>query len=249
MITSQPAPTTTRGGGETVLECRDLVAGYDKIPVLTDVNLQVRASEIVVLLGRNGAGKTTTLSTLSGLIKQQRGTVDLCGRPASGPAHRRVRDGLAFVGEERTVLMSLTVQENLRLGCGDIEAALDWFPELKPHLRRRVGMLSGGQQQMLSVGRALASQPKVLVADELSLGLAPVIVTRLLEALIEARSRGVGVLLVEQHAELALDVGDYAYLMDRGSVVMEGTAIAMKARLAEIERTYLAGPSSSEPAA
>ena len=148
--------------------------------------------------------------------------------------------GLAYVPEERSVFMGLTASENLRVGDGPPGLALELFPELAPHLKRRAGLLSGGQQQILTLARALASGPQVLLADELSLGLAPLVVARLLQAVREAAGRGVGVLLVEQHAAQALAVADRVYVLQRGRIALDGPADEIRGRLDEVEQTYLA---------
>ncbi|ONH33348.1 ABC transporter ATP-binding protein [Pseudofrankia asymbiotica] len=222
-----------------VLRARGLFAGYRKIPCVRDVSLDVRPGEIVVVLGPNGAGKTTTLLTLAGALPGLGGEVQWRGNPTKASLHRRVRDGLGVIPEERSVISRLTVHDNLRIGQGPVEQALDLFPELRPLLRRRAGLLSGGEQRMLLTARALAAQPTVLLADELSLGLAPKIVTRLMQALRGAADRGAGVLLVEQHARQALAVADRAYILQRGSVVWSGSADEARQNLRRVERAYL----------
>ena len=224
-----------------VLEARGLAAGYGSLAAVRDLDLHVDAGEVVALLGPNGAGKTTTLLTLAGVIAPLRGEVCWKGVATRAPVHRRVRSGLALVPEERSVIMSLSVRDNLRFARGPMERALELFPELRPHLRRPAGLLSGGQQQMLTLGRALAGSPDILLADELSLGLAPLLVERLLDAVREAASRGVGVLLVEQHVTQALRIADRAYVLQHGRVALQGSASDLSGRLDEIERTYLSG--------
>ncbi len=222
-----------------VLEARRLCAGYGSIPVLRDVSFTVVAGEIVALMGANGAGKTTLLKTIAGILKPSAGTVHLGGKQMTRPQFKRSREGLAYVPEERGVFRQLTTMENLRLGRGEPEAALELMPELRPLLHRRAGLLSGGEQQMLSLSRALASHPKVLLCDELSLGLAPVIVDRLMDKLRAAAATGVGVLLVEQQARTALAVADRAFILSRGSVVLSGECSDLLPRFDEIEQHYL----------
>ncbi len=224
-----------------VLEARGLDAGYGKVAVVRGLDLEVRPGEVVALLGANGAGKTTTLLTLSGDLKPMGGEVRWQGRAVRDSLSRRARRGLGLVTEERSVFMGLTAAENLRVGRGRPAEAVRLFPELEDHLGRRAGLLSGGQQQMLTLGRALAARPRVLLADELSLGLAPLIVRRLLAAVRAAADQGVGVLLVEQHVRQALAVADRAHVMSRGEIVLSGTARELRGRIAEIEASYLAG--------
>jgi branched-chain amino acid transport system ATP-binding protein len=227
-----------------VLEARGLSAGYGSLAAVRDVDLSVGRGEVVALLGPNGAGKSTTLKTLVGALKPLAGEVTWKGERTTAPLHRRARMGIAYVPEERSVFMGLTAAENLRVGDGPPEKALELFPELEPHLKRKAGLLSGGQQQILTLARALACEPEVLLADELSLGLAPLVVRRLLGAVREAAQRGVGVLLVEQHARQALAVADRVYVLQRGRVALEGTADEIRGRIGELERTYLAGPTT-----
>jgi branched-chain amino acid transport system ATP-binding protein len=223
------------------LEAVKLSAGYGSIPVLREVGFTVSAGEMVALLGANGAGKTTLLRTIAGILKPSAGAVHLDGKRATRPLFHRSRAGLAYVPEERGVFRRLTTMENLRLGRGDPELALELMPELRPLVNRRAGLLSGGEQQMLSLARALASQPTVLLCDELSLGLAPIIVERLMEKLQSAARSGVAILLVEQQARTALSVADRAFILNRGSVVLRGKTSELLSRFDEIEQHYLSG--------
>jgi branched-chain amino acid transport system ATP-binding protein len=159
----------------------------------------------------------------------------------NGPLHRRARQGMRYVSEERAIIRGLSTADNLRLGSGTIDEALQIFPELKPALRRSAGLLSGGEQQMLALARALSGDPKLLMVDELSLGLAPLIVSRLLDEIKRAAARGVGVLLIEQHLSTALAAADRGYVLSRGSVVLAGDAKALRKRSTDIEATYLSG--------
>jgi branched-chain amino acid transport system ATP-binding protein len=206
-----------------VLETRGLTAGYGDLAAVRDVSLSVGRGEIVALFGTNGAGKTTTLMATVGALGRMAGEVRWRGWPTSGPVHRLAREGLAFVPEERSVISALSTLDNLRIGRGPVDRALAWFPELEPLLGRNAGLLSGGQQQMLTLARALATQPNALVVDELSIGLAPLVVDRLLAVLREAADeRGLGVLLVEQQAQRAMAVADRWYLLANGRLVAEG---------------------------
>jgi branched-chain amino acid transport system ATP-binding protein len=222
-----------------LLETRQLSAGYLGSAVVRDLDLEVSAGEVVALLGPNGAGKTTTLLTLAGDLAPVSGQILLDGTPSTAPLHRRTVQGVGLVPEERSVFMGLTARENLRVGRADLDRVLSLFPELADKLDTRAGLLSGGEQQMLTLGRALVRDPRLLLADELSLGLAPLVVDRLLSAVREAADRGVGVLLVEQHVSKVLTVADRVYLLRRGRIELACTAAEAAARMAEIEQSYL----------
>jgi branched-chain amino acid transport system ATP-binding protein len=223
-----------------MLDVVGLTTGYGSVPVVKGIDLRVPAGELVALLGPNGAGKTTTMLAISGVLPST-GRIDFMGQPLAGPLHKRVGRGLGFIPEERGVFRQLSARINLDLGRGGVDGALEMFPELERLLDRQAGLLSGGEQQMLVLARALAAKPTLLLVDELSLGLAPMIVQRLLTALREAADDGTAVLIVEQHAEQALKVADRAYVMIRGAIELEGSGAEMRARIGEIERSYLGG--------
>ncbi|WP_405957885.1 ABC transporter ATP-binding protein [Streptomyces phaeochromogenes] len=225
--------------GQPLIEARALSAGYGTVPVLRDLDIEVRPGEVVALLGPNGAGKSTTLRVLSGELAPMSGEVRWLGGAGQAPLHRRARQGLAYVGE-RAVFTRLDTADNLRVGRVTTDQALALFPELEKRLRTGAGMLSGGEQQMLSLARALCRTPKLLLADELSLGLAPLVVDRLLRAVREAADHGLGALLVEQHVRKVLDIADRVYVLRRGRIVMTGTPKELRANLDEIESSYLA---------
>ena len=225
-----------------VLELIELNAGYGGVPVVRDVSLTVHAGEVVALLGANGAGKTTTLLTAAGVLRPARGEVRLLGHSVSGRRpHQIAREGLMLVPDDRGVFHALTVRENLRLGGSpDLDHAFELFGALRPLQGRRCGLLSGGEQQMLGLAKAVLARPRVLLVDELSLGLAPVIVQRLLPTLRQlALERDIGVLLVEQHTQMALSVAHRAYVMRRGKIVLEGEATELRARQDLLEASYL----------
>jgi len=235
--------TAQTGAGDVLLEARGMSAGYGALAAVRNLDLHVRTGEVVALLGANGAGKTTTILTLAGELQPMAGEVRWLGAPATGPLYRRARAGLGLVTEERSVFAKLTARENLSLGEGGVDRAVGLFPEIADHLDRRAGLLSGGQQQMLTLARALAARPKVLLADELSLGLAPLVVQRLLAAVKDAAQGGVGALLVEQHVRQALSIADRVYVLQRGRIVFEGDADQAAAQIDQIERAYLEGVS------
>lgn len=233
------------------LEVSGLSAGYDGVAVVHEVDLAVGPGEVVALLGSNGAGKSTTLLTISGLLPAMSGSITFGGRSLGGRratstrAAALARSGLLHVPEDRGLFFDLTVAEHLRLGrrrgrpsLTDDEV-LAWFPALARIVDRRAGLLSGGEQQMLALARALVCRPEMLLIDEMSLGLAPIVVEQLLPVLRQvAGETGCGILLVEQHVGLALEVADRAYLMDRGRIVTSGSAADMAIRADEIERGY-----------
>lgn len=222
-----------------LLELVDLHAGYGAVEVVHGIDLQVGEGELVALLGPNGAGKTTTLSTVAGELPALGGEVRLFDCGPREPLHVRARKGLAMVTQERAVLMELTAAENLRVSRCDAGRAVELFPELEPHLDRRVGLLSGGQQQMLALARCLARDARLLLVDELSLGLAPLVVDRLLAAVRSAADGGMGVLLVEQHVHKALAVADRVVVLRHGTVELTGTADDLRGRVDEIQAAYL----------
>jgi branched-chain amino acid transport system ATP-binding protein len=223
-----------------LLEAEKLFAGYGASPAIRDVNLEVAAGEVVLLIGPNGAGKSTTLHTLAGDLFPSDGCVRWEGQITKAPMYKRARQGLRLITEGQSTFGDLTTRDNLRLGVGSVDGAVDLFPELTPLLSRPARLLSRGEQQMLTVGRALSSGPKLLMADELSLGLAPLIVERLLEAIKRAATTAsTGVLLVEQHVRQALKIADRGYLMRRGRIVLSGTVDELERRLPEIEAAYL----------
>ena len=227
---------------DTLIEARGLSAGYGKMAVVREVDLRVEAGEVVALIGANGAGKTTTLLTLAGELAPMEGEVWFLGEPTTAPMHARCRNGLGYVTEERSVIMNLSVGDNLKLARVAPAVAFGYFPALEGIMGRRAGLCSGGEQQMLSLARALGRHPKVLLADELSLGLAPIIVANLLKAVrAAADERGIGVLLVEQHVRQALKVADRVHVMERGHIVLSGTSAEVVGQLGKIEASYLAG--------
>jgi branched-chain amino acid transport system ATP-binding protein len=234
---------------ENVIEMQGASAGYAGVPVVRDLDLHVAAGEVVALLGANGAGKTTTLLTLSGLVKCLDGTVAVLGQPVKfGTPDRLAKRGLAHVPEDRSLFFQMTVEENLKLGLRGsrtdqrkgMDRALDLLPALAALMNRRAGLLSGGEQQMLAVARALVSSPKVLMVDEMSLGLAPVIVERLLPIVRRvADETGAGVLFVEQHIHMALGIADRAYVLSHGECVLEGAGSELAERREMVEASYL----------
>ena len=245
---------------EELLRLERVTAGYDGVAVVHDIDLVVRRGEVVALLGSNGAGKTTTLLTISGLVPRLGGTITAFGAAVhtsrrSGGANvwRAARGGLAHVPEDRGLFYDLTAAENLELGrprrgpSADMDQIHEWFPALAGVLRRKAGLLSGGEQQMLALARSLVGLPKLLLVDELSLGLAPIVVSQLLPVLRSiATDTGVGILVVEQHISLVLDIASRAYLLSQGRVTFDGEAVELRARPDLIEASYL-GASAPTP--
>jgi branched-chain amino acid transport system ATP-binding protein len=230
---------------DAVLSIEDLTAGYDGAPVIRDVSLHVGPGEVVALLGANGAGKTTTLKAVSGIVHPLRGRIVFDGADTAKVAPAVLaRRGIAHVPEGRGLFFGLTVAEHFRLGHRgerlDAERAFEYFPALAPLRSRRAGLLSGGEQQMLAVARALVREPRLLMLDELSLGLAPIIVERLLPVVRKyAVDSGCAVLLVEQHVQLALEIADRGYVPSHGEVVLERGAQELRADEQLLVASYL----------
>ena len=241
---------------ERLLTIENLNTGYAGVPVVRELNVHLDKGEVVALLGPNGAGKTTTLLTISGIIPLLSGNVTVLGEQVdSKNPHNNARLGLAHVAEDRSLFFNLTVKENLQLGLrGDkdsqqegLEKALELLPALRPLMDRRSGLLSGGEQQMLAMARALVSKPKRLLVDEMSLGLAPIIVEQLLPIVRNiADETGAGVLIVEQHVHLALQVADRGYVMNHGELVMSGSASDLLDSKDLLEASYLGGDIDQE---
>ncbi|WP_328325527.1 MULTISPECIES: ABC transporter ATP-binding protein [unclassified Streptomyces] len=217
-----------------LLEVQDLRVAYGKIEAVKGISFTVEAGQVVTLIGTNGAGKTTTLRTLSGLIKPAGGTIAFDGKPLAGiPAHKVVALGLAHSPEGRHIFPRLSIFENLQLGAflrddkegieKDIQRAYDLFPILGERRKQAAGTLSGGEQQMLAMGRALMSQPKLLMLDEPSMGLSPIMMQKIMETIVELKSQGMTILLVEQNAQAALSLADHGYVMEIGKISLSGT--------------------------
>ncbi|ADB46429.1 ABC transporter ATP-binding protein [Acidaminococcus fermentans] len=234
-----------------MLTIKNLNVYYGAIHAVKDLNMEVGDGEIVTLIGSNGAGKSTTLHTISGLIKPKTGSILYKGEEIVGvPAHKLVGRGLVQVPEGRHVFAEMTVMENLDMGAylrtdkdgiaRDKEKVFEKFPRLKERISQTAGTLSGGEQQMLAMGRALMSRPQLLILDEPSMGLAPLLVREIFSIIKEINSEGTTVLLVEQNANMALSIADRAYVLETGRVVLSGTAAELAASEA-VQKAYLGG--------
>ena len=222
------------------IEAVDVSAGYSSGLAVRNVSLTVYPGEVVALLGANGAGKTTTLLSLAGELRPKSGEVMWRGSKQRQPLHKRAKDGLCYVPDDGGVFRGLTTRQNLALSRHhDRDSALNVFPELRRLLDRRGGLLSGGEQRMLSVGRALSSHTKLLIADELSLGLAPLTVGVILRAIRQAADTGLAALIVEQHVHRVLEIADRVYVMQRGVITLAMTAREALSSLPEIQAQYL----------
>ncbi|HOV28083.1 MAG TPA: ABC transporter ATP-binding protein [Pseudobacteroides sp.] len=234
-----------------MLEIKNLDVYYGVIHALKDMSIEVNQGEIVTLIGANGAGKTTTLRTISGLIKPKNGTILFNGEDIKDiNAQEIVKKGLSHVPEGRHVFADMTVLENLELGAylrkdkknikGDMENVFSRFPILEKRLKQNAGTLSGGEQQMLAIGRALMSRPKLLLMDEPSMGLAPLLVKEIFSIIEDINKQGTTILLVEQNAHMALSIAHRAYVLETGSIVIKGTGKEL-AQSEEIKKAYLGG--------
>ena len=232
-----------------ILNIENINVYYGQIHALKDISLKVDKGEVVALIGANGAGKTTTLRTISGLLRSKTGSIKFMGNEVSHTeAHKLVSMGVAHVPEGRRIFSQMTVQENLEMGAytnsanlkAGIEDVYERFPRLKHRMNQVAGTLSGGEQQMLAMGRALMSKPKLLMLDEPSMGLAPILVQQIFDIIKELHKVGTTILLVEQNAEMALEVADRAYVLETGKIKLSGTGTEL-ARSDEIKKAYLGG--------
>ena len=233
-----------------ILQVDNINVYYGSIHAIKGISFEVNEGEIVTLIGANGAGKSTTLNTIAGLLRSRTGSVTFLGENlAKIPAHKIVSRGLALVPEGRRVFLQMTVQENLEMGAftqsgssvdADLENVYGQFPRLKERRRQVAGTLSGGEQQMLAIGRALMSHPRLLILDEPSMGLAPILVEQIFEIIRSLHQGGTTILLVEQNAQMALSVADRAYVMETGCITLSGTGKEL-AESDAVRKAYLGG--------
>ncbi|MFE5510744.1 ABC transporter ATP-binding protein [Streptomyces sp. NPDC056529] len=232
-----------------LLEVEDLRVAYGKIEAVKGISFSVEAGQVVALIGTNGAGKTTTLRTLSGLIKPTAGRISFDGQDLNGiPAHKVVSLGLAHSPEGRHIFPRLSIEENLRLGAflrkdkpgieRDIQKSYDLFPILGERRKQAAGTLSGGEQQMLAMGRALMSEPKLLMLDEPSMGLSPIMMQKIMETIATLKSEGMTILLIEQNAQAALSLADHGYVLEVGTIKLSGTGQDLLVN-DDVRKTYL----------
>lgn len=234
-----------------MLEVKDINVYYGAIHAIKGISLSVDEGEIVTLIGANGAGKSTTLRTISGLLKPKTGAINFLGKNIAGmPAHKIVREGISQVPEGRRIFAEMTVLENLELGAftrndsaeikKDMEMVFGRFPRLKERISQQAGTLSGGEQQMLAMGRALMSRPKLLLLDEPSMGLAPLLIREIFSIIVDINKTGTTVLLVEQNANMALSIANRAYVLETGRITLSGDAKELAAS-EDVRKAYLGG--------
>ena len=234
----------------TILKVDDINVYYGSIHAIKGISFEVEEGEVVTLIGANGAGKSTTLNTISGLLRSKTGSIEFMGQSlAKVPSHKIVERGLALVPEGRRIFLQMSVQENLDMGAfsrrggnidADMERVFEQFPRLKERRKQVAGTFSGGEQQMLAMGRALMSNPKLLMLDEPSMGLAPILVEQIFDIIKNLHKAGTTILLVEQNAQAALSVADRGYVLETGKIVTTGTGAELLASPA-IKKAYLGG--------
>ena len=233
-----------------MLKVDDINVYYGSIHAIKGISFEVKQGEIVTLIGANGAGKSTILKTVSGLLRSKTGSINFLDKNISSVApHKIVKQGLAHVPEGRRIFLQMSVEENLEMGAftqggkgvdEDLERVYEQFPRLKERRKQTAGTLSGGEQQMLAMGRALMSRPKILMLDEPSMGLAPILVQQIFDIIRELHEAGATILLVEQNAEMALNIADRAYVLESGKIKLSGTGKEL-AQSDEIKKAYLGG--------
>ena len=231
-----------------ILKVENMNVYYGAIHAIKGISFHVDQGEVVTLIGANGAGKSTTLQTVSGLLRSRTGSIQFCGENISNvPSHKIVEKGLAQVPEGRRIFLQMSVEENLEMGAytqsaagvdADLEKVYAQFPRLKERRRQIAGTLSGGEQQMLAIGRALMSHPRLLMLDEPSMGLAPILVEQIFDIIRQLHKEGTTILLVEQNAQMALSVADRAYVMETGKITLSGTGAELAAS-DEVKKAYL----------
>ena len=234
----------------TILKVDNINVYYGAIHAIKGISFEVNEGEIVTLIGANGAGKSTTLQTVSGLLRSRTGSIEFNGENISHvPAHKLVYKGLAQVPEGRRIFLQMSVEENLEMGAftqknavidADLESVYEQFPRLRERKKQIAGTLSGGEQQMLAMGRALMSHPKLLMLDEPSMGLAPILVEQIFDIIRQLHKNGTTILLVEQNAQMALSVADRAYVLETGKITLSGTGKEL-AESDEVRKAYLGG--------